>query len=102
MTHFLKVWPGSFEAIIAGEKRHDIRRCDDRKFLINDFVVLEEWNPSLFSEALKNSQERDPAIAKMDATKAAYTGRRILRIISYVSVAGSWGLPSNICVFTIK
>lgn len=102
MTHFLKVWPGSFEAVILGTKRHDIRRCDDRKFLVNDFVVLEEWNPAIYMESLKNSQEHDPVKAQAEATKAAYTGRRILRIISYVSVAGSWGLPSNICVFTIK
>jgi hypothetical protein len=90
MTHTLKIWPGSFEAVTEGRKRHEIRDCSDREFTKGDTVILREWVPT-------------------DATKEGvrdgrFTGRSLMRKISYISVPGSWGLPhdSNICVFTIE
>ena len=58
-------------------------------------MVLREWNPAVF-------EENEPNIGKEAAEKRAYTGRQILRRITYVTKAGSWGLPPNICAFSIK
>ena len=88
MTHYLKVWPGSFEAIQVGKKRHEIRDTSDRVFTEGDSVVLQEWEPEV--------KEYGPT------GNGHYTGRAILRTITYVSKAGSWGLPPNLCVFSIR
>lgn len=88
MIHHLKTWPGNFEAVLSGEKKHEIRNCEDRTFLANDFAILEEWTPEV--------TEAGPT------GNGSYTGRRTMRKITYVSVPGSWGLPLNLCVFSIK
>lgn len=88
MIHHLKIWPGSFEAVMSGAKTHEIRDCSDRKFLVNDFVLLREWTPEVDSNGPTGN--------------GAYTERQSLRQITYVSVPGSWGLPDNLCVFSIK
>lgn len=95
MTHNLKIWPGSYEAIAAGAKHHDIRKCDDRTFAVGDSIIFREWNLQVYENMLDFR-------TKEEAEKAAYTGRTILRKISYISVEGSWGLPKGICVFSIK
>ena len=43
--HRLKTWTGSFEAILAGHKRHELR-LDDRDFNVGDTLVLCEWMPA--------------------------------------------------------
>jgi hypothetical protein len=43
--HRLKCWPKFFEAILAGEKTHDLRRADDRKFQVGDLLRLQEFDP---------------------------------------------------------
>lgn len=95
MTHFLKSWPGEFEAVQTGIKSHEVRTCVDREFVKGDDVVLREWNPAVFEENKSN-------IGEEAAEKRAYTGRQILRRITYVTKAASWGLPNNICVFSIQ
>lgn len=44
MIHNMKSWPRFFEAIVNGEKKHDIR-SKDRDFKIGDTVVLHEFDP---------------------------------------------------------
>lgn len=88
MTHTLKIWPGSFEAVASGAKTHEIRRQDDRTFNVGDDLILREWEPEV--------SEHGPT------GNGAFTGRRILRKITYVSIPGSWGLPDNLCVFSMK
>lgn len=43
--HELKCWPEFFEEILAGRKRHDLRRCDDRRFTVGDVLRLQEFDP---------------------------------------------------------
>jgi hypothetical protein len=43
--HQLKCWPEFFEAIVAGEKTHDLRRADDRDFHVGDTLLLQEFDP---------------------------------------------------------
>jgi hypothetical protein len=93
MTHFLKSWPHSFQAIMEGTKLHEVRNSSDRHFMVNDYVILQEWDPEKFHAAIGSTDEKE---------KAAYTGRKTMRKITHVTVPGSWGLPEAICVFSIK
>ena len=46
VVHDLKVWPGDFESIRVGRKTCEIRRCDDRKFVVGDVLTLREFDPN--------------------------------------------------------
>lgn len=78
ILHELKTWPGPFEGVISGDKRHEIRKAD-RDFSAGDTLRLREWDPN---------------------TKA-YTGRSIDVAVTYLSPGGSWGLPVGLCVMSI-
>jgi hypothetical protein len=84
MTHSLKSWPGEFEAVRTGVKTHEVR-CNDRDFKLGDFLILEEWVP-----------------VGDDCTEGRFTGRSVLRTITYITPGGSWGLGEKICVLSIK
>jgi len=45
-VHTLKSWPEFFEAIIRGEKLHEIRRTSDRQFRTGDILHLREYDPN--------------------------------------------------------
>lgn len=77
-THELKSWPKSFAAIVDGLKTYEVRVAD-RPFAIGDQVLFREWNPE---------------------TKE-YTGDDCQAAIIYLTAAGEWGLPPNLCVFGI-
>lgn len=47
--HTLKCWPRFFEEIRRGRKKHDLRRSDDRTFLVGDTIILREFDPQLES-----------------------------------------------------
>jgi ASC-1-like (ASCH) protein len=44
MTHELKTWPNYFEDILNGRKTFEVRK-NDRDFHVNDFLILEEFDP---------------------------------------------------------
>ena len=85
-THELKCWPKFFDAIAAGLKRHDLRRCGDRDFRVADRMVLREFSP--------------------DAQ--AYTGREQLVEITYVTSAeepcalSDAALNDDYCILSIR
>jgi hypothetical protein len=86
MPHVLKIWPGEFEAVAEKRKTHEVRR-NDRDYNAGDLLVLKEFVP-----------------AGEDLTKGegAFTGRVVLRRVTYVTPAGSWGLPTDVCVLSIR
>lgn len=45
VAHELKCWPEFFTAILNGEKKHDLRRSDDREFRVGELVRLREYDP---------------------------------------------------------
>lgn len=96
MTHTLKIWPGSYDAVASGAKTHEIRQCSDRNFNAGDMVYFREWVPD---ETEKVEWE---GLSVGYVTHGHYTGRQLWRSITYVSAAGSWGLPKDICVFSMK
>ncbi len=77
--HELKSWPEQFEALIHKDKRCEVRRCD-RDFQVGDWLLL---------------RERDPVGEK-------YTGRQAFREITHIVSAGSYGLPADLCVLSVR
>lgn len=78
MMHELKIWPVNYEAVATGAKKYEIRKCD-RPFKVGDQVMLREWYPE---------------------TKQ-FTGRSSIFRITHMTEPGAWGLPEDICVFSI-
>jgi len=62
-THFLKSSHKQFDPIWTGAKTHDLRRSDDRNFVVGDGVVL-----------MEQTSDHD-----------GYTGRRIRAVIGYIT-----------------
>jgi hypothetical protein len=42
--HTVKSWTSFFQAIKAGDKKHDLRK-DDRNFQLGDVLILQEYDP---------------------------------------------------------
>lgn len=42
ITHELKSWPQSFDAVLDGRKRFEVRRAD-RDYQVGDLLHLKEW-----------------------------------------------------------
>jgi len=75
-VHYLKTWPGPFQAIWDGDKNYEFRK-DDRKFGLMDLLVLQEWDPKT----------------------EKYTGRQLDRIVSYIMREG-FGLPEGYVIMS--
>ena len=91
MIHDLKCWHEPFEAIFDGRKTYEIRGVRDRDFHVGDRLRLREWVPRV---AL------DPTdFGFID--KGSYTGRDLTVEVTYISAAGTWGLPDDLCVLAI-
>lgn len=102
MIHILKTWPGEFEAVLNGGKAHEVRDCSDRDFKKGHDVILAEYNPAIYEAELAALVNKDSLTSKRAAEHKAFTGRRVMKRITYVTKGGSWGLPENICVFSFK
>ena len=76
----LKIWPEPFEAVISGKKRYEVRSVKGRVFHIGDDIMLREYLPK----------------------KEQYTGEFFLGRITYITKAGTWGLPKHLLVFGFK
>ena len=78
MHHKIKSWPGQFQAVLNGDKRHEVRKFD-RGYLQGDYVTLQEWDPS--------TEE--------------FSGREVQVIIYNITQPGTFGLPEDVGVFSI-
>jgi hypothetical protein len=94
MTHQLKCWSGSFAAMAREEKMHTIRDCSDRKYAVGDTLILQEFEPEV--------DEHGPKRDEKGHTIGRYLGGVIAREVTYISKPGSWGLPANVCVMSVK
>ena len=79
MIHDLKTWPDPFAALKAGVKTHEVRK-NDRGFKVGDTLLLREWDPYA----------------------QIHTGRQINASVTYISEGGTFGLPPELCVMSIK
>jgi hypothetical protein len=78
--HELKSHPEPFSAVWIGAKHHEVRSTADRVFETNDELLLYEFDPD----------------------ENAYSGRWMHTRITHVTVGGTWGLPTDICVMSIE
>ena len=84
-VHRLKCWPELFNAIATGQKRHDLRRANDRDFRVGDHVTLCEFDPK----------------------SARYTGREQRVEITYITSAeqpcalSETALHPDFCILSI-
>ncbi len=78
MTHELKTWTREYQAVLSGQKRHEVRN-NDRRFQPGDTVLLREWEPG----------------------GLGYTGFQKSFIVGHVTSGPSWGLPEDLVVFTL-
>jgi len=84
--HELKSWPAFFEAILAGEKTHELRRSDDRTFNVGDVLLLREFDPNF----------------------NRYTGRELRVKVTYVTstknpcALSEASLHPDFCILSIK
>lgn len=85
-VHRVKSWPIFFEAALAGDKTHDLRRCDDRNFRVGDTLFLCEYDPKT----------------------ELYTGRELAMRITYITSADSpcalsdRALDKSFCILSIQ
>lgn len=78
----MKTWPSEFGPTWDGACTHTIRRMD-RPFMAGDHLLLREYD-----------QGRDP--------NARFTGRSLLALVTYVSAPGSFWLPDDVCVMSLR
>ncbi len=78
-VHELKTWPDSFQAVVDGCKRHELRK-NDRDFQEYDVLWLREWDPQT----------------------GRYTGRSQSVLVTYIYVGtGAWGLEAGNVIMSI-
>lgn len=85
-VHELKCWPESFSAVVTGRKKHELRRCDDRRFAAGDSLRLREYDP----------------------TSGTYSGNEAIVDVTYVTLP--WHISSfspealaeNFCIMSIE
>ncbi len=94
--HYFKTWPEPFAAAAVEIKLHEIRK-DDRPVRPRpgDLLVLQEWTPhdSDCPECMSKSPEHEPG---------DYTGRELRRRVTFVTIPGTWGIPNDIYVMSIR
>lgn len=79
MIHTLKCWPEYFYVVWDGDKRHEIRKAD-RPYAVGDKLQLREYDPDT----------------------QRYSGRWVQVLVTYLTAAGTWGLPADLCVMSIE
>lgn len=83
MIHELKIWPESYNLIVSGLKKFELRKDDrDPTFAIGDLLRLVEWDP---------------------LTKT-YTGKELRVIVTYVMrpTLAFPGIAQGWCVLSIS
>ena len=84
MTHELKILPEYFEAVTTYKKTFEIRK-NDRGFKVGDKLIFREWQPN-------DDQFINPG----------YTGREVIRWVSYILYDWQAGLKDGYCIMALK
>ncbi len=117
-VHELKTWPESFRAVRAGAKTHEVRK-NDRDFRVGDVLVLWEWALCWKCSGRGLMLEGGAVIpASIDAPTLArartelcgacngiggdYAGEVERVAVTHVTEGGTFGLPGDVCVMSIR
>lgn len=76
--HRLKIKTEHYQAVIAGKKNFEIRK-NDRSFTVGDSILLLEWSE-----------------------KAGYTGKEVMRMITYILSKPIYGLKQGYCILSFQ
>jgi len=85
-THVVKSWPHLYEQILAGRKKHEIRKISDRDYRTGDEILLQEY----------------------DQEAGCFTGRQTLVRITYVTsneypcALSGGALGQDYCILSIE
>jgi hypothetical protein len=79
-VHELKTETEPFEDLWVGNKTHEVRSNVDRTFCVGDLLYLREWDPY----------------------RRTYSGAVVVAAITYISKGGTWGLPKDRDILSIK
>jgi ASC-1-like (ASCH) protein len=79
MNHTLKTLPCYFDAVLSGDKRHEVRYNKDRGFQKGDTITLREYDPT--------------------GRQGCYTGREFRGVITYVN---SYEQKDGFVVFSFR
>jgi hypothetical protein len=103
MRHELKTWPGGFEAIIRGEKSHEIRPAD-RDFKVGDQLFLREWAPDHLHGCEWETDGRCRLCRRAigEPMRGDYTGREALVDVTYITPEGRFGCPMGYVVMSVS
>ena len=82
-THWLKIWPEFYREVKAGRKTFEVR-CDDRGFMVDDKLILKEYDPAGCAGA------------------GEYTDREIEKTVTYKMYGGKHGLDPNYCILGLS
>jgi hypothetical protein len=106
VTHVLKTWVTEFEAVLGGQKRHEIRVAD-RPYCVGDILHLREFIPHALCRASGTTWSSEdgfwwvPKPCECSAPHGIYTGRECFVNVRYISQPSSFGLPGNLVVMSI-
>ena len=78
-THYLKVWTKQFDAVRRGAKTHEVRK-GDKDYRAGDIIIMREFDP--------HSSE--------------YTGKCLETQVTFITRGGTFGIPEDICVMSIR
>jgi len=90
--HALKTLPTYFKAVAAGTKTFELRK-NDRDFNVGDGVILKEWN-------MGSTDSTGPE--RVIIQEQGYTGREIIKTISYILVGGRFGLAKGYVILALS
>ena len=77
-AHKLKCWPEYFKNLWNGSKTFEVRK-NDRDFMVNDILILAEWNPD----------------------KELFTGKTVVKVITYILDGGNFGIEPGHVVMSL-
>ena len=84
MTHYLRIAPEYFEAVLSGAKTFEVRREDDKTFAVGDMLILREWDFNRLPEPVRAWYGALSGDSLDSLSADAYTGCECTVHVTYV------------------
>lgn len=92
MIHALKTLPPYFKGVADGAKTFELRK-NDRNFSVGDILILKEWK-------MGSTDATGPELVVIK--EQGYTGREVMKTISYILKGGQFGLAKGYVILALK
>ncbi len=102
-THILKCWPVSFEPIVTGQKKLELRR-NDRAFQVGDQLMLLEFIPCVTCNGTGRMWDNGDKCACVDCDQehGKFTDRKCLCVVTHILPGGQFGLAEGFVAMSIQ